>query len=80
MENITLGQHKTKTLWDQVGIVLHHTFIDCMKGYYMNYDFIYSSARGVVFMESKKIDKQGIKVNTKELGYKKYDELRKVLK
>ena len=51
-----------------------------MKGYYMNYDFIYSSARGVVFMESKKIDKQGIKVNTKELGYKKYDELRKVLK
>ena len=44
----------------------------------MNYDFIYSSARGVVFMESKKIDKQGIKVNTKKLELKNSDELRKV--
>ena len=48
----------------------------------MNYDFIYSLASEVVFMESKKIDKQGIKMKTTELGYKrkKYDDLRKVLK
>ena len=50
----------------------------------MNYDFIYSLASEVVFMESKKIDlnKQRIKMKTTELGYKgkKYDELRKVLK
>ena len=48
----------------------------------MNYDFIYSLASEVVLMESKKIDKQGIKMKTTELGYKrkKYDELRKVFK
>ena len=48
----------------------------------MNYDFIYSLASEVVFMESKKIDKEGIKTKTTELGYKgkKYDELRKVFK
>ena len=36
----------------------------------------------MVFMESKKIDKEGIKTKTTELGYKgkKYDELRKVFK
>ena len=47
----------------------------------MNYDFIYSLASEVVFMESKKIDKEGIKTKTTELGYKgkKYNELRKVL-
>ena len=50
----------------------------------MNYDFIYSLASEVVFMESKKIDlnKEGIKRKTTEVGNKrkKYDELRKVLK
>ena len=48
----------------------------------MNYDFIYSLASEMVFMESKKIDKQGIKMKTSELRYKgkKYDELRKVFK
>ena len=50
----------------------------------MNYDYIYSLASEVVFMESKKIDlnKQRIKMKMTELGYKgkKYDELRKVLK
>ena len=48
----------------------------------MNNDFIYSLASEMVFMESKKIKKQGIKTKTSELEYKgkKYDELRKVLK
>ena len=50
----------------------------------MNYDFIYSLASEVVFIESKNIDlnKQGIKIKTTELEYKrkKDDELRKVFK
>ena len=50
----------------------------------MNYDFIYSLASEVVFIESKNIDlnKQGIKIKKTEQGNKrkKYDELRKVLK
>ena len=50
----------------------------------MNYVSIYSLASEVIFMETKKIDlkKEGIKIKTTELGYKrnKYDELRNVLK
>ena len=50
----------------------------------MKYDLISFFPRSVVFMESKKIDlnKQGIKIKTTELGYKRkqYDELRKVSK
>ena len=48
----------------------------------MNYNFIYSISSEVVLIERKKNDKQGIKMKTTELGYKrkKYDNLRKVFK
>ena len=82
IEYVTIGQHETKTLWDQVGKVINHSVIDFLKWHFINYDFIYSLASEVVFMESKKIDKEGIKTKTTELGYKgkTYDDLRKVSK
>ena len=71
-------------MWDQVGEVINHSVIVCLKWHCKNYDFIYSLASEVVFIESKNIDlnKQGIKIKKTEQGNKrkKYDELRKVLK
>ena len=71
-------------MWDQVGEVINHSVIVCLKWHCKNYDCIYSLSSEVVFMESKKNDlnKQGIEIKTTELGNKrkKYDELRKVLK
>ena len=48
----------------------------------MNYDFIYSFSRRVVFTKSENIENHGIQMNTKELRCKgkKYDYFRKVSK
>ena len=69
-------------MWDQVGEVINHSVIVCLKWHCKNYDCIYSLSSEVVLMERKKNDKQGIKMKTTELGYKrkKYDNLRKVFK